>query len=184
MEFPAELWMPIVVSAAAVFLVSSVAHLLLKYHQSDYARLPDEGLVGGLRDVAPGNYVVPHASDLAEMKSEAYQQRLAAGPVCFVHLRPNGTLGMGTALVQWFVYSLLVGVFCAYLGALAIEPDSAYLDRFQVTGAVAFLGYAFMAVHEAMWKAGKWSTTLKFMLDGTVYALVTAGIFAALWPGA
>ena len=35
-------WMPIVLAAVLVFLVSSVIHMLLSYHQSDYAAVPQE----------------------------------------------------------------------------------------------------------------------------------------------
>lgn len=184
MEFLTELWLPILVSAVLVFLASSVMHMLLKYHHTDYVGLPDEGLVAGLRDVAPGNYMVPHAASFEEMKSSDWNERLQRGPVAVLHLRPKGQTGMGKALVQWFAYSLLIGVFCAYLGSLALAPDAAYFDKFQVTGAVAFLGYALMGFHESMWKGVKWSTAFKFMFDGTVFALLTGGTFAGLWPGA
>ncbi len=39
-------------------------------------------------------------------------------------------------------------------------------------------------IHESAWKGQKWSTTIKFMIDGLIYALVTAGTFGWLWPAA
>jgi hypothetical protein len=39
------LWQPIVLSAVLVFITSSVIHMLLKYHASDYKLLPNEDAV-------------------------------------------------------------------------------------------------------------------------------------------
>jgi len=36
------LWLPIVLSAVIVFVASSIMHMLLPYHRSDYRQLPDE----------------------------------------------------------------------------------------------------------------------------------------------
>ena len=36
------LWMPILVSAVFVFIASSLIHMLLKYHNSDWKKLPDQ----------------------------------------------------------------------------------------------------------------------------------------------
>jgi len=36
------LWLPILVSAVVVFVASSIMHMVLAYHKSDYRRLPDE----------------------------------------------------------------------------------------------------------------------------------------------
>jgi hypothetical protein len=38
----AALWLPIVLSAVIVFVASSIMHVVLKYHQSDCSKLPDE----------------------------------------------------------------------------------------------------------------------------------------------
>ena len=38
----ASLWMPIVLSAVIVFVASSIIHMLLPYHRSDYHQLPHE----------------------------------------------------------------------------------------------------------------------------------------------
>lgn len=49
----AALWLPILLSAVIVFVASSIMHMLLPYHRSDYHRLPDEDkVVAGLRAAA------------------------------------------------------------------------------------------------------------------------------------
>ena len=39
-----SLWLPILLSAIVVFILSSVIHMFLGYHNSDYARLPGDRL--------------------------------------------------------------------------------------------------------------------------------------------
>ena len=54
------LWLPILLSAVFVFIVSAIIHMVLKYHNSDYRRLPNEDEVRtALRkgNPAPGMYV-------------------------------------------------------------------------------------------------------------------------------
>ena len=46
-----SLWLPIVLSAVLVFLFSSVVHMVLKYHRTDYAQLPGEA--GILAHICP-----------------------------------------------------------------------------------------------------------------------------------
>ena len=36
------LWLPILLSAVIVFIASSIIHMVLPYHRSNYKKLPDE----------------------------------------------------------------------------------------------------------------------------------------------
>ena len=40
-----SLWLPILLSAVFVFVVSSIIHMVLKYHNSDFAEAPKEAEV-------------------------------------------------------------------------------------------------------------------------------------------
>ena len=40
-----SLWLPIVLSAVLVFITSSIIHMVLKYHNRDYRKLPNEDAV-------------------------------------------------------------------------------------------------------------------------------------------
>lgn len=44
------------------------------------------------------------------------------------------------------------------------------------------LAYAGAPPIEGIWKGSGWINVLESMFDGLVYALVTAGTFAWLWP--
>ena len=55
-------WLPILLSAVIMFVASSIMHMALKYHQSDYRQLPDEDkILAALRpaNLKRGLYVFP-----------------------------------------------------------------------------------------------------------------------------
>src|SRR5688572_28617186 len=181
-----SLWLPILISAVLIFFLSFVVHTVLKYHNSDFGKLSDEDRVmDALRpfNIPPGDYVFPYAHGMEAMKSEAYQQKVIKGPVWFVTaLRPGAVFSMGPQLTQWFAYSLLVGIMCAYLAGRMLLPGADYLSVFRLTGTVAFACYSMALMQRSIWFAQSWSSTLKSMFDGLLYALVTAGAFGWLWP--
>lgn len=179
-----SLWLPILIAAVLVFVVSSVIHSVLGYHASDFGPLPDEERVRvALGGVPAGDYVLPHASSKEERSGEGYQARLKEGPVAFLTVFPTGEIGMGASLVLWFLYCVIVGVFAAYVAGTTLAAGTEYLRVFQVTGTVAFAGYGLALVQNSIWMRRAWSTTLKSLFDALVYALLTAGVFGWLWPG-
>lgn len=180
-----SLWMPIVVSAVLVFLVSSVIHMVFTYHKNDFRKLPAEDATrAALRGQAipPGDYVVPYAGSAAAMKSPEYAQKLEEGPVLMFTVLPNGPFAMGKSLAQWFGYSLLVSLFAGYLCSRTLGPGAEYLAVFRITSTVAFAGYALGQVQNSIWYHRGWGSTFRTMFDGLLYALVTGGAFGMLWP--
>jgi hypothetical protein len=180
------LWLPIVLSAVAVFIVSSVIHMVLKYHNTDYSKIPSEDAVmDAMRtfNIPPGDYVMPHAADMKAMGSPEYQEKQNKGPVAFMTVLPSGQAGMGQQLLLWFLYSLVVGVFVAYVTRMTIPAGADYLLVHRVAGAVAFCAHGMAHLSNSIWYKKKWSGTLKNVFDGLVYGLVTGGIFGWLWPG-
>jgi hypothetical protein len=179
------LWLPILVSAVLVFLASSVIHMLLPYHKSDYSRLPGEdGVRAAMRKEkpAPGDYVVPYASSMKELGSPEMLEKYKEGPVGFLTVVPDGPPAMNKALGLWFVYLLAGSFVVAYVVSRTLVPDTHYLEVFRVAGTAAFLCYAGAQPMNSIWSGRKWSTTVKNVLDGLVYALLTAGVFGWLWP--
>ncbi len=179
------LWLPIVLSAVGVFLASSVMHMVLTYHRSDYKKLPDEAqLLEALRThgVTPGGYWFPHAASPAEMKAPEVQEKFQRGPVGLLTVMQNGPPVMGKHLAQWFAYCVVVGIFVAYLTGRTVDAGVAYLGVFRVAGTVAFLGYGLALAQASIWKGQEWRTTLKEFFDALVYGLLTAGVFGWLWP--
>src|SRR4029079_17239626 len=104
------------------------------------------------------------------------------GPVGSILIRAPGPMSIGKSLVQWFLYTILIGIFTAYLGSHALPRGADYLRVFQVTGAAAVAMYAFSNITNSIWKGVSWGVTTKFIVDGIIYGLVTAGTFGWLWP--
>lgn len=184
MAFVANLWLPIVLSAIIVFVASSLMHMLLKYHQSDYRQLPNEENVRTtLRadNLTRGLYVFPYCTH-KDMKSPALMEKYKQGPVGFLTIVPNGPPNMPKFLIQWFVFCLLVGFFVAYLAAHTLMPGADHMAVFQVVGTAAFLAYGLGNLSNGIWKGQTWSATIKEVIDGLVYGLLTAATFAWLWP--
>lgn len=179
------LWLPIILSAAAVFIVSSVVHMVLKYHARDYVKLPNEDAIrAAIRSAKPEPrmYIFPYCSDMKELQTPEMKQKYVEGPVGVLMLRPAGEMSMGPSLAQWFAYALVVSALVAYVAAHAIPSGTPYLGVFRIVGAVAWLGYAGGQVPAAIWWGKPWSITLKEIFDGLLYGLVTAGVFGWLWP--
>lgn len=175
--------LPILVAAIIVFVASSVIHMLLPYHRTDFARMPDEAAVLGiLRDAPPGDYVLPHAADTEARKSPEFQEMMSRGPVVFMTILPGGGPSMGKSLALWFVFALVVSVFAAYVPGRVLSPGTDYLSVFQLAGTTAFAGYALGIWPESIWFGRRWSTTIKSTVDGLIYALLTGGVFGWLWP--
>jgi hypothetical protein len=180
-----ELWLPILLSGVAVFLASSIINMFLPYHRSDYKKLPhEEQVMADLRrvDLSPGDYVFPHAASTAELGSDAYLQRRTAGPVGILTVMKSGPVSMGSQLGAWFLFTLVVGLIAAYVAGRTLAPGAEYLAVFRVIGTVAFAGYVLALWQYAIWFGRSWVATMKFSFDGTVYALLTAGVFGWLWP--
>jgi hypothetical protein len=180
-----ELWAPILLSAILAFVASSLSHMVLKLHKSDYTSLPDEGKVlDALRGLAPGAYPFPHCADMKDMGSPAMIEKYKRGPVGFVTVIPSGPPNMGKSLSKWFGYCVLVAIFAAYVAGRTLEPGTAYLQVFRVAGTVAFVGFGLGNLVDSIWKGQRFATTLRFVVDGLVYALLTGGSFGWLWPAA
>lgn len=180
-----SLVIPVVVSAVLVFVVSSIIHMVLPYHRSDYGKLPneDEALEALRRwNVPPGDYLAPHPGSPEGMNKPEFIEKANKGPIVMMTLAPGGPPAMGTSLLLWFVYSVVVGVFAGYLASRVLSPGTHYLSVFRVVGTSAFMGYSLALVQNSIWYKRNWGTTWKSVFDGFVYALLTAGTFGWLWP--
>jgi hypothetical protein len=179
------LWLPIILSAVLVFVLSSIIHMVLRYHNADYTPLPNEDAV---REVirsgnpAPKQYIIPYCASPKEMESPEMKRKFVEGPIAVLNLKPSGTPGMGASLVQWFLYAVLVSFMVAYVASHALPPGAPYLAVFRIVGAVAFLAYAAGQLPAAIWMGKPWPVAIKEVFDGLVYGLATAGAFGWLWP--
>ena len=179
------LWLPILLSAVAVFILSSMIHMVLGYHANDYKGLPNEKQVlDDLRklNIPDGNYSFPRANSMKEMGSSEFKEKVKQGPVGMITISKSGSTTVGKELIMWFIYSIIVGIFAAYVAGRALPAGAHYLQVFRFAGVTAFVGYSLALLQGSIWFKKSWSATLKSMFDGLIYALFTAGIFGWLWP--
>jgi hypothetical protein len=180
-----ELWLPILLSAVSVFFASSIFHMVLPLHKKDYKKLPNEDKVlEALRGepLETGMYPFPYCLDPKDMGKPEVMAKFKQGPVGFVTVAPTGLPAMGKLLGSWFVFSLALSAYVAYIAGRTLSPDATYLAVFRVVGAIAFLGYSGGQFIDSIWKSEPWSNTFRHVFDGLVYALLTAGVFGWLWP--
>lgn len=181
------LWLPILLSAVFVFIASSIIHMLPLWHKSDYPAVPNQDQAAdAIRplSIPPGEYMLPRAKNMAEMKTPEFMERFKRGPVMILTVLPNQMASMGKPLVLWFLYSVVVSYFAAYIAGRALAPGAHYLEVFRFAGATAFIAYAAALWQMSIWFHRPWSMTIKSTFDGLIYALLTAGVFGWLWPNA
>lgn len=181
-----SLWLPTLVSAVAVFILSSINHMVLPWwHRSDYRALPNEAAVlDALRplNIPPGEYMAPRPASNEDMRSEAFKEKMNRGPVFQINLTPPGPINLGRPLALWFVYLLVVTftagvVACTALGQMADAPHI-----FHTVGLTAFMGLAFALWQQVIWFQRPVLTAFKATIDALIYAAATGAVFVWLWP--
>ncbi len=185
MDFLTALWAPILLSAVFVFLVSSIIHMVLKYHANDFKKVPNEDAVqAALRpfNITPGDYMLPRADSMKDCKTPEFMEKLNKGPIAVMTVLQNGQMKMGQSLLLWFLFSVLVSCFSAYITWHAVPVGGSYLSVFRFIGTTAFMGYGLALIQSSIWYGRSWSTVFKLLFDALLYALVTAGTFGWLWP--
>jgi hypothetical protein len=178
-----SLWLPILLSAVVVFVISSLVHMVFKWHASDYNALANEDAVRAALNAgnpAPGRYVVPHCKDMKDMASEAMLKKYREGPVGHFTLGPTGTPNMGKHLGLWFLWSLVIAVVAAFLASRIYGLEARAAAK--LVGAVTFIAHGFGTVTESIWMMRPWSGSMKYLLDAALYAVGSGLVFYWLWP--
>jgi hypothetical protein len=182
---PLMLWLPILVSAVAVFVLSSVIHMLSPWHKNDYPALPNEdATMDALRPLAipAGEYMAPRPADREALRSGAHAEKVKRGPVFILNIFPAGGMSMGRNLGLWFIYLAVVAGFAGHIAQAAgfVRGDDHRI--FHTVGLSALMGYAFALWQMTIWYRRPWLTSVKVTVDGLIYAILTAYIFVWLWP--
>jgi hypothetical protein len=181
----ASLWLPILGAAVIVFVASSILHMVLPIHRSDFRKLPSEdATMDALRrfEIPPGDYLAPCAASPKDMANPAFVEKMTKGPVIMMTVMRPGKPSMAGPLAQWFVYCAVVSVFAGYIAGRALGPGAHYLAVFRFAGCTAFVGYSLALWQNTIWFKRNWVVSLKSTIDGLIYGLLTAGMFGWLWP--
>lgn len=183
MDFITQLWIPILVSAAAVWVASAVAWMAIQHHNKDMQTLPDEkGYIAAIKSmgIKPGVYGYPNMQSCKGMSAED-KKRMMTEPMGILRVwKVDGS--MGGPMIATFVVQLVVSLLIAYLGWEALGPGRSFEKVFQVLGTAGILAYCFGGVCGSIWfQESRRAMVLNF-IDGVVYGLVTGAVFAWLWP--
>ena len=184
MEFLTELWLPVVVSGFAVFILSALAWTVMPHHKKDWRGMPNEDAVlAAMRTnpPAPGQYAIPFF-DPRMRDDPVLKERIAKGPNGYFTAIQSGMPSMGPMMAQSFVFYLVVSTLVAYVAWHGLRAGAEYLMVFRIAGTTAMMAYILASVPESIWFGRPWRNFGMQVIDGIVYGLVTAGIFGWLWP--
>jgi hypothetical protein len=180
-----SLWLPILVSAAAVWFWAFLSWAILPVHRKDFGPVPnEEGFLSALRqfNIPPGNYGFPFCADSKQRNDPAFMEKWKTGPAGLINIwRPNPNMGMNM-LLSFLVY-LLVSFFIAYLAHAAQMPRGwSFSQAFQVIGTAGIVAYTFSFLPQMIWFQASTNAKISGIIDGIVSGLITGLIFALMWP--
>jgi hypothetical protein len=188
----ADLWLPILVSAVAVWFAAALAWTILPHHKGDFKPLPNEdAAMSAVRNLAipPGVYFFPHMKDCNKAKMDPVaREKFEKGPHGLLQVWPPDRFGkMGRNMILLFIFYIVVGVFIAYLATLAsggLPRGSEFMQVFQFTGTAGIMAYCFGSIPIDICFGKPLRSILACLADGVAYGLITGAIFGAMWPGA
>jgi hypothetical protein len=175
-----SLWLPILLSAVALFFASFLSWMVLQLHKKDWLKLGQEDAflesVGKL-DVPEGSYMFPGCDSPEEMKSEAHLAKWEAGPRGIITFYPKVNMGKNLALT--FLYFLGVSLCLGYLATLAIEPGAEFREVFRFFSTAGLLTYLAAMVQYSIWFHNR---IVGYVIEAIAYAAITGAIFGLMWP--
>lgn len=179
----AQLWLPILVSAVLVFVVSNILWMGLKFwHSRDYKRVPDEALfVEAAKSLPSGLYVFPWM----DWKTMTPEQKTAtqSGPSATMIVRNPLAFSFGKALGLYFLYCVLGSLLAAYVASVTVAAGAEYLHVHRVAGTAGMLFWAFGTnVSDSIWYGKPWAVAIKHVIDGVIFGFLIGGTFGWLWP--
>jgi hypothetical protein len=179
----ASLWLPILVSAVAVFVVSSVVWMALPYHKTDWKKVAnEEAFLDAVRGqmLSGGMYMFPGCSP-GDLKSPEAKARFERGPWGTLVVLP-GKPSMGRSLPLWFLFILVVAVFVAYVVGHFSGAGADKTSVFRFASAMAWIVFGGSAIPGFIWEGKPGSYAAKGVFDGLLYALTVGAVFAWMWP--
>jgi hypothetical protein len=185
MEFLIQLWLPIIVSAVIVFILSALAWTVMPHHKKDFTGLPNADAVQALmrqHPPKPGQYSVPWVAEMRGLEDPKIREQIEVGPRAYITIVPNGMPSMVPMMAQSFVFYLIVSTLVGHLTWHAVEPGADYMHVFRIAGLTAAMSYILATVPDSIWFGRPWGNFVRQAIDGLVFGLATAGVFGWLWP--
>tara|TARA_R110002072_G_scaffold42064_12_gene118139 strand:- start:90993 stop:91589 length:597 start_codon:yes stop_codon:yes gene_type:complete len=182
----AELWMPLLITSVVVFFASAIMWMAMPHHKKDINFVGDKepGFLDALKstDLKAGFYLYP-GCEAKDLKTDEGKAKWDAGPWGSLIVSP-GKPNFGMNLVKTFVVYAIITVFVAYITGHSVPAGAEYMHVFRVAGTTAILGHCMGGLVNDFFLGKPTRFIVTCFIDGLVYALLTAGIFAAMWPAA
>jgi hypothetical protein len=175
-----SLWLPIVLSAVALFFASFLSWMVFKLHKADWRKVPNEDdLLDALRkaNVPVGSYMLPGTNHPSEMNTPEFQKKFEQGPRAVMTVMPK--VSMGTNLGLTMALFLVVSFTLAYLASIAFKPGTAFIDIFRFTYTAALLAFLTAILSHSTWFRNR---IVGHVIESVAYAAIPAAILAAMWP--
>jgi hypothetical protein len=135
------------------------------------------------KGVPPGQYMFPAWGSGEEMRSPEFREKYEKGPVGLLVVW-DGPGNMGRNLILTFLVYLFIAAGLGYAATIGLDRTASGLDVFRVVFVGALLAYVVGSFPESIWFRKKRSAFVAGVIDGTIYTVITAGLFAWLWPDA
>ena len=193
MDFLTHLWLPILASAAAVWVASALAWMLVGHHKRDWREVPNEDeFIATVKrmGIPPGSYGFPEFRRLEGLTGEekrAKWDEMQQRPIGL--LRVWGPISMGRSMTLTFVVFLAASALIGYLGwnalphgAAAGEARPGFAKTMQVIGTAGVLAYCVAGLPNDIWFQRSRREIATGLVDGVAFGLITGAVFAWLWP--
>lgn len=180
-----ELWLAILLAGFLCWVASALVHMIIKYHNADYKPLSNESEVSsalGASSPEPALYTMPYCVDMKEMGEESMQKKFAAGPVAMITVMPNGMPPMGKLLTQQILFFIFGSLLIGYLASISNVASSDFNTVFRHVFVASFLTYGWAQIPYSIWLGQPWSNCARYLIDAVIYAVISASVFAWLWP--
>lgn len=196
MDFLTHLWLPILVSAAAVWIASSLAWMVVGHHKKDWKGIPQEkDFIETIKrmGIPPGNYGFPEfrrCEGLSKEEKKSLWEEMQKNPMGL--LRVWGPINMGRNMLLSLLVYLVASILIAYIGwnsfhDVPLFPGSAgprpeFSKVMQVLGTAGVLAYCIASLPNDIWFQRSRREVFMGLIDGVVFGLLTGAVFAWLWP--
>ncbi|MDP6928516.1 MAG: hypothetical protein QF412_02320 [Planctomycetota bacterium] len=167
-----SLFLPAILGGVAVFFMSFLLRMVASYHWKDFSRLPDEeSVMDALRsqNAGGGQFSFPHCANFAQMKDAAWQEHYAKGPKGILFTLPSGPVPMGKALLQSFLFNLVISLLAAWAVTQFMAPDAAAFQVWCFVAILGFLAFGGASVWGPIWRGTGWRICLFELMDGALY---------------
>jgi len=185
MDLLIQLWLPILLSAVAIWIASAVIWMVMPHHAKDFKAVPNEdSFLSALKafNLPAGSYHFPHCGSHKDSRDPEFQRKWKEGPAGMLNIM--NCAGMGKNMLLTFLVQLAASTITAYLGSLVLARGLDFMPVFRFFATAGILTWCFASLPNQIGFGASRNAKVACFIDGIIYAAITASIFAALWPKA